>query len=346
MRLDVRAHTLALAQPLRTSYGVVHERELLVVSVTDADGVSGHGEAAPLPAYDGVEIERVQRALAHYREVLASRNSRAGSTHEELLAACRRADPLPQALAGLDMALWDREGRLRGAPVAALLTAAPRRRVRVNALVTASEPDQALAQAEAAARQGFGCVKVKVGVDDDDERVAAVRAGGGATMELRLDANGAWDVDQAERALSTLASARLELVEEPVSGLEAVRELRARVSVRIAIDETAALDGALGSGAADAVCLKLSRCGGIAGLLAAARAVRASGASPYVSSTFDGPLGIAASLHAAAAIAAEGEMPHCGLATLGLFAGLEDPLPVREGAIAVPAGAGLGVDPL
>ena len=125
-----------------------------------------------------------------------------------------------------------------------------------------------------------------------------------------------------------------------------MREVRERVSTRVAIDETAAEHGALGAGVADAVCLKISRCGGISGLIAAATLVRASGAEAYVASTLDGPLGIAAALHAAAALASRGPVPHCGLATLGMFDGIENPLPAERGKIAVPSGPGLGVNPL
>ncbi len=138
----------------------------------------------------------------------------------------------------------------------------------------------------------------------------------------------------------------LELVEEPTHGLQAVREVRERVAARVAIDETAAEHGALGAGVADAVCLKISRCGGIAGLLAAAALVRASGAEVYLASTLDGPLGVAAAVHAAAALASRGPLPACGLATLGLFEGLEQgeeegvALPVRNGRIAVPTPRG------
>jgi L-alanine-DL-glutamate epimerase-like enolase superfamily enzyme len=96
---------------------------------------------------------------------------------------------------------------------------------------------------------------------------------------------------------------------------------------------------------ADAVCLKISRCGGIGGLLAAAALVRASGAEVYLASTLDGPLGIAAAVHVAAALASRGPVPHCGLATLGMFAGIEDPLPAHEGQIAVPSAPGLGIAP-
>jgi L-alanine-DL-glutamate epimerase-like enolase superfamily enzyme len=187
---------------------------------------------------------------------------------------------------------------------------------------------------------------MKVGVGDDAGRVAAVRAAAGPEIDLRLDANGAWSIEQAVRAIELLSPAGLELVEEPTHGLEAVRAVRERVAVRIAIDETAAEHGALGAGVADAVCLKISRCGGISGLIAAATLVRASGAEVYVASTLDGPLGVAAGLHAAAALASRGPVPPCGLATLGMFEDLENPLPTRDGQIALPTAGGLGVEPL
>jgi hypothetical protein len=174
-------------------------------------------------------------------------------------------------------------------------------------------------------------VKVKVGVGDDAGRVAAVRAAMGPAAALRLDANGAWEVEEAIAAIAALGPAGLELVEEPVHGVHALRQVRRSVAVRIAMDETAAEPGALASAAADAVCLKLSRAGGISGLLAAATLVRTTEAEAYVASTLDGPIGIAAAVHAAAALA---PLPACGLATLGLFAGVD---PGRSPSAAAPS---------
>jgi L-alanine-DL-glutamate epimerase-like enolase superfamily enzyme len=343
VKLDVRRRTLRLSRPLRTSYGELGERELLAVSVIDRSGVSGHGEAAPLSPYDGVSVERVERALARYAQVLAS----CGDAHpEQLLEACRAADDQPVALAAIDLALWDRAGRLQGKPVARLLSERPAGEVPVNTILPALDRAGVAEQAAAAAREGYECVKMKVGVGNDAARVAAARAAGGPRLALRLDANGAWSVAEAVRAIEALAPAGLELVEEPVHGLAAVREVRERVGVRISIDETAAEPGALGAGVADAVCLKISRCGGISAVLAAAALVRAHGGEVYLASTMDGPLGIAAALHAAAALASHGPLAHCGLATLALFEGLADPLPVRSGRIALPLGPGLGVEPL
>lgn len=343
MRLEFGRRTLRFARPISTSYGELTERQLVAVTLTGADGVVGHGEAAPLEPYDGVSVERVERALERYVPVLARADERNGA---QLVDACRRVEDLPAALAAVDLALWDRAGRLRGRPLASLISDDPLPDVPVNATLTALDRAGVAEQAAAAVAAGFDCVKVKIGMGDDAGRVAAARAAGGPELALRLDANGAWDVGQAVRMIDALAPAGLELVEEPVHGLEHVREVRERVAVRVAIDETAAEHGALGAGVADAVCLKVSRCGGISGLIAAAALVRASGAEPYLASSYDGPLGVAAGVHIAAALASRGPVPHCGLATLGLFEGIGDPLPVRDGRIAVPASAGLGVDPL
>lgn len=343
MKLSVDRRTLRLSRPWQTAHGVVESRELLAVEIAGADGVSGYGEAAPLQPYDGVSVARAQAALARYEPVLARVGSMNGA---QIIEACRQADDLPQALAAIDMALWDRAGRRAGKPVAALLTDKPARAVAVNATIATLDRGSASAQARAAVEAGYECVKLKVGTGDDAGRVAAVRAAMGPAAQLRLDANGAWSVPEAIRAIATLAPAGLELVEEPTHGLAEIREVRERVSTRVAIDETAALPGALGAGVADAVCLKIGRCGGISGLLAAAALVRASGAEPYLASTLDGPLGIAAALHAAAALASRGPVPACGLATLGVFEGLSDALPVVDGRIALPTSPGLGIEPL
>ena len=120
-----------------------------------------------------------------------------------------------------------------------------------------------------------------------------------------------------------------------------MRATRARSPVPVAMDETAAERGAAGSGAADAVCLKISRCGGISGLLRDARAARAAGTKVYVASSLDGPLGIAAGLHAAAGLRASGPVAYCGLATLARVRGHVDVLAPVGGEIAVPGGPGL-----
>ena len=173
MDVDFAAVTLRFARPLPTAFGELRERELLTLRIKGDDEVVGWGEAAPLEPYDGVSREAVRAALAAYEPILRAGD---GVPAAELLEACRAKADLPQALAAVDMALWDRAGNREGKPVSALLSDDPAPTVRVNATIAAEDRAEAAAQAAAAARAGFTCVKIKVGIGDDAGRVAAVRA--------------------------------------------------------------------------------------------------------------------------------------------------------------------------
>jgi L-Ala-D/L-Glu epimerase len=340
VKLSLRVVPARMRRPFVSATGALTDRPLVLLTLIDEDGVTGYGEAAPLPSYDGVTLEQVTDALADCRQAI----ERAGpiaeaSERRALLAECTRLAVLPQALAAIDLALWDLAGRRAGLPLWRLLGAARGAPVAVNWTIAA--PDRAGAADEAAAARaaGYGCVKVKVGAGDDAGRIAAVRAAAGPDMRIRLDANGVWSVPEAVRWLEVLAPAGIELCEEPAAGLEAIARVAASSGTAVAIDESAASPGALDQRCCRAICLKIARCGGITGVLDAAERARRTGYEIYLASTLDGPLGIAAALHAAVVFAPDRA---CGLATLALFDGREDPLPASHGTIAPPDDAGLG----
>ena len=322
--------------PFSAAWGAAATRELLLLRLTSADGHTGFGEAAPLPGYDGVAVADVMAALEDCRTLLQDADA---DEHAPLLAACRERAVLPQAVAAIDLALWDLAGKRAKEPLWRLLGAVEAPPVTVNATIGATDRAGAAAEAARAAAERFGTIKVKVGVGDDAGRLAAVRAVTGREIALRVDANGTWSPEEALAALAALASIGLELCEEPCSGLPAIARVSADAAVPIAIDETVARPGALERRVCDSVCLKVARSGGVSALLATAARARSLGYRVYLASTLDGPLGIAAALHAAAAI---GPDRPCGLATLGLFEGRMDPLRARDGRVSVPAGSGLG----
>ena len=341
MKADLERISLPLSEPLVGASETIEERRLMLVCLEAEHGLVGWGEAAPLEPFDGVSDEQCLAALE--LQIVALRAAPAGASGAELLDSARKADPLPQALAAIDTALWDLAGQREGAPLASLLAAEALARVPVNAVIGADEPESAAAQARAAVGAGFTTIKVKVGGGDDVERLEAIRVAIGPKVAIRIDANGAWSVAQAVDALAALEPFGIELVEEPVRGLGQIEELRSLVETPISIDETAADDGALASGASALVCLKLGRAGGVSGLLAQAALARSSGTEVYLASMLDGPIGIAAALHAAAALRI---MIPSGLATLDRFDGLDGGLLApSDGSITVPLGPGLGVGP-
>lgn len=336
MKAWTSVHDVPLNDPLRPTAGSPQLRPLIRFSIEAADGVVGYGEAAPLQEYDGVSVERVVTALATHTSILA--------TNEwpdiDVRAACTDADPLPQAMAAIDLALWDLAGRRAGKPVSELLGASVAEPIAVNATIGAVAPQDAALEARRAREAGFACIKVKVGTPDDRQRLAAVREAVGPEMLIRVDANGAWDQLTAPERIRALARFDIELFEEPVHGLDAIQAVaRAVPGESLAVDETAGdATGPHGRRACAAVCLKISSSGGITGLLAEVERARAVGYQVYIASTLDGPLGIAAALHAAAVIKPD---RHCGLATLGRF-DRPDPMPSAGGQMRVPAGQGLG----
>jgi L-Ala-D/L-Glu epimerase / N-acetyl-D-glutamate racemase len=337
VKLRIGVITARLRAPFSSAWGLILDRPLVLVRLEDTDGHVGLGEAAPLPDYHGVNVEDVLEALEAARVTLAGPPSAASARDE--LAEWGGMAVLP-ALAAIDMALWDLEGRQTGQPVWQRLGAHAGDPIEVNYTIAAADRAGAASEAARARADGFRCVKAKVGIGDDAGRLAAVRAVLGPGVAIRLDANGAWSVEEAVAALHAFAPVGIELCEEPVRGLAQTRAVAQAVpAVPVALDETASAAGALEDRVCRAVCLKIAACGGITGLVESARRARTAGYEVYLASTLDGPLGIAAALHAAAAVRPD---RFCGLATLGLFADRQDPLAASGGQIAIPTGPGLG----
>ena len=168
--------------------------------------------------------------------------------------------------------------------------------------------------------RAYPAVKVKVRTAADASRVAAVRDAVGPTVAVRVDANGAWDVDTAVHMIGMLARHDLEYVEQPVASIDDLARVRRAVSVPIAADECIRnVDDARQSrrlGAADLVVLKQQPLGGVRAALDVAEA---AGVPAVVSSMMETSVGIAAGVALAAALP---ELRYaCGLATAASLGG-------------------------
>ncbi|HEX5917136.1 MAG TPA: o-succinylbenzoate synthase [Nocardioides sp.] len=194
--------------------------------------------------------------------------------------------------------------------------------VPVNVTVPATDPDRAHAIVTAG---GCRTAKVKVAergqtLADDVARVEAVRDALGPDGRVRVDANGAWDVDEAVRAIAAIdrAAGGLEYVEQPVMDVEDLALVRRRVDVPVAADESIrrAEDPyrVRDLEAADIAVLKVQPLGGVRACLRIAEDI---GLPVVVSSAVESSVGIAAGVALAAALP---ELRHaCGLATVQLL---------------------------
>ncbi len=202
--------------------------------------------------------------------------------------------------------------------------AALRERIGVNATVPAVSATDV---ADILARfPGCRTAKVKVAepgerLADDVARVRAARETLGAEGRVRVDANGAWNLDEAERAIHALAEFDLEYVEQPCASIEEMRQLRERVAymgIPIAADESVRKSAdplaVARAGAADLLVIKAQPLGGVARALAI---VAEAGLPAVVSSALDTAVGIRQGVALAAAL--PGLDLDCGLGTSALF---------------------------
>lgn len=214
------------------------------------------------------------------------------------------------ALSGIDIALWDLLGKLRGVPLYQLLGGKCRDKVPVYATALyPEEPSKVAARARVFADQGFHGVKIKVGFDlDQDIRIVrAVRRELGQDFIVMTDANQGYTLAAALQAARALADLGAYWLEEPlfVEDVEGHAALRERGKVPIAVGENlhtcAAFRDFVASGAVDFLQPDIARAGGITEIKKIA-AMAAHRGVPVSLHTWGDGVALAASVHVAAAL--------------------------------------------
>jgi o-succinylbenzoate synthase len=352
--VELTPYALPLREPYVTARGRLDRREMVLVRLRTDTDLEGLGEAVPLSLRGGHDIAQIERRLRRAARRISGQDVSDFTGGEPLqaaagafvhIAAGRRLPP-PVA-AAMEMALFDLAGKATGMPVWRLLGADAARPVRCNGTLAAGSPEQVAASARAWAERGFETVKLKLGVGEDLEQVAAVREAVGETAPIRVDANASWSRDDAIAILQRIEPLRIELAEQPTESLRDMAAVAARTEIPIAADESVATAKQAARAARAAACelatVKLAKVGG-----AGSAAGIAEHLPVYMSSALDGPVGIAAAAHTAQAIYRDRPDPGLahGLATQLLFA---DTIAAREcelrdGALHLPDGPGLGVE--
>lgn len=330
------------------SAGVRPGTTRLLVHVETADGTIGCGETICLLEFVEPVLGRTIIPLslgedAFNIERLVRKVEGAGYYHH------KRA--MVAALAGFEMALWDIVGRKAGLPLYKLWGGAFRRDVPMIAYLMASSIDRLVADAAHYVEQGFGTIKLKIGIDErsDIEIVRAVREAVGPDVRIRADVNGAWTIGTAKRQLRKLEKYDLEYVEQPLplEDLAGHAALRQMTSIPIALDESAYtlqdVMAIIRADAADVVLLDAHEAGGLHQTRKAAAVCEAAGIP--VTLHCGGELGVstAANLHLAMTL------PNLLLAIDSQYHNqngevVTEPFRYERGAMRAPDGPGLGVE--
>lgn len=343
----LQPYALPLKAEWQSAAGALSVRSGWLIRLETDAGLIGYGECAPLPSHGTEVAATAERALNQWARTLP------GQPLESALANLlpSATGTTPAARAAVETALLDLLAQQAGIPLATYLCQGEcQRTILVNAMLgpAISVSEAALAEAITAS---FTVIKLKVGLAAVTKEINAlhrIAAQLPSGVTLRLDANRAWSMAEAEAFCTALSGLPIESLEEPLAqpDTEKFRELGQHLPFHLAVDESWRQfnpETFFEQPPLRRLVLKLAPCGGLLPALALARRAAAAGIECVVTTGVDSACGTLAAAHLAAAI---GNGPAHGLATSAWFA--EDtgtPPSIKAGLLILPEACGLGFSP-
>lgn len=299
------------------------------------DGIVGRGEAAPTPFYHQ-SLDSVEATLAQVPPLLGDDPFRMGPIVDRLL---ERFDDQRATVAAIDEALHDWVGQKLGIPVWRLLGLDADTTPPTSMTIGIDHRDLIARKVQEAS--AFDILKVKVGTEDDESILSAVREHA-PDQRVRVDANCGWSADEAQDRINAIRRFDLELIEQPIAvgQYDALRRLTEATDVPIITDEDSArpADVIKLAGCVNGVNVKLSKCGGIRQGFEMIRLARALGMKVMLGCMVETSIGMSAAAQLAPLVDYADLDGHLLLA--------DDPFtgPVLRGATVYPPDApGLGI---
>jgi muconate cycloisomerase len=278
---------LRLRKPFRHASHSRETSDNVLVACRLEDGTLGWGEGVPRPYVTGETPEGVLSQLA--ATDLAGQCETDCRSWEDVIGLCSRYQPaIPEpdprgCLANshrcaVELSILDAFGRIFGEPVSAVARAFPAAQpiltssdsVQYSGAVTVSTPRKEIVGALKIRIYGFAHCKVKVGLSarDDQTRLRRIRRWLGPRLDLRVDANEAWDPSAVITEVTPLLKYGVRCIEQPVAHehVDAMKAIRCQLPVPVMLDES--LTGVIDAEAAirnetcDLFNIRLSKCGG------------------------------------------------------------------------------------
>jgi L-alanine-DL-glutamate epimerase-like enolase superfamily enzyme len=343
MKFDHKRVTLHPKVPFAISRSSTVAYERVYIHLTDNQGTTGLGEAAP-NVYYKENADTVLAAFARFERVV-DRIPTVESLHdidvlEEWLRTESPSDA--SARAAISAAAHDLLGWKERKPVWQLYGLDPAFMPVSSFTIAIANDEHDLLQRIAEAHR-YPILKIKLGTERDEWIARTVRRAA-PTKTLRADANAAWTLDRARTMVKLLADLGFELIEQPLppDDLQGMRALRAESPVPVIADESCltASDLPRLEGAVHGINIKLSKCGGLAEAARMAREARRREMLVMVGCMVESSLGISAMAQLA---------PLANYADLDGAALLEDDpftgATIDNGVIRLSAEPGLGVKP-
>ena len=357
--VSVDVYCAPMDRPVQTSFGTMSDRPAVVVGVRSSEGAIGYGEAwcnFPAPAAE----YRARLILSVLAPLMVGRPWPGPEAVFEHLSSVTRVvaiqsgepGPFSQAVAGIDIALWDMAARRAGAPLWILLGGG-RRGGSVPAYASGIGPGGVVSQVRDAAEAGHRAFKLKVGFGEETDlaNLEALRRELGPDAPIAVDANQAWSPEEAAEWSRTLEAYGPIWLEEPIRADHpdpVWMELAAASPIPLAGGENLGGEGefrrAIGAGALAVIQPDVTKWGGISGCLPVAREILGAGRR-FCPHHLGGGIGLMASAHLLAAAGGDGLL-EVDSKPNPLREGLARPFPpLADGRLTLSEEPGLGVFP-
>lgn len=293
--------------PLKVAYGVIDSMTSVLVKIVTDEGVYGIGEAAPLAQVMGDSVDTIRLALRSFRPALI------GMDAMNIEGIHRAMDGLlahnTSAKCAVDLALYDIRGKIMGQPLYKVLGGADAH-VESDVTIGIQMPEDMAREAKAYVDQGFRILKIKAGIDPEEDLRALrlIREAVGNRIRIRVDANQGYDEATAILTLPRFKELGIDAVEQFLPGwdMEGTARIRRQAGgVKIMVDES--LHGPRDAmrmcrlDAADTFNIKLMKCGGIYPAMQINAIAEACGVTCMVGCMLETKIGLTAALSVVAA---------------------------------------------
>lgn len=305
-QIEVYSVTLSYREPFRIAPGTSTESHNIIVKIITDYDVVGWGESSPSQRVTDETSDTVLRTLEKIAPKIIGNCPLRIEYDVEVMDSIVKHNSA--AKAAIDIALHDILGKTCRKPLF-MLMGGYRTQVLTDITLSIKSPKEMAKDAAEAVKNGFKALKIKVGVNpaEDVERIMQIREAVGNDIELRIDANQGWSVQQAIEVLNKIAKFNIQFVEQPVPAedIKGLANVRKNSSIPIMADESIhSPEDAIRliqAEAVDLINIKLMKAGGILKARKIANVAEAAGIRCMIGCMGESEIGIAAGAHFAAA---------------------------------------------
>ncbi len=224
--------------PFRTSLGEFSHREGIILTYEE-HGINAFGEVSPLPGFSNENLNQVESVLIQNRKFLTQ--AFIGNDESQVIQVLDQIHNFPSLSFGLDSLSLDLRAKRDKKSLSSLLFNKEEQTIACNTTIGIQSKEHAIKNIQTKIIEGFDTVKIKVGRDFKTEReILQVIRNEFPKIKIRIDANQAWNVNEAIQNLNSISKLDIEYCEQPVlaKDIMGLKKVTIHTDIKIAADES------------------------------------------------------------------------------------------------------------